>query len=295
MTGLLKITVGDLLDQVASKFPGNEALIDLSKGEKYSYREFQRLVNQMAKGFLKLGLKKGDHIALWSPNRWEWIVSEFAVAKIGAVLVSVDTNIQLQGLEYLLRQSDSKGLILKEGSRGSEYIEMIRKLCPELNNSRPGQLNSSSLPELKHLILISDRSHPGMFLWGEILEMGEEVSEQELTGRQRSIRHDDVVTLLYTSGTTGVPKGVVSTHFGIINTSVASAEIQKLTERDRLCLSMPLAHMFGCVCITLAGISKGSALVIPSETFDPQKVLEAIEKERCTGIYGSPSSSISLM
>lgn len=290
-----RTTVGDLLNEVASKFPDHEALVDISKGVRFSYREFLSVVNRMAKGFLKLGIKKGEHVALWAPNCWEWIVAEFAIAKIGAVLVSVDTNYQTQQLEYLLRQSDSRSLIMTEGLMGSEYIEIIRELCPEVENSNPGQLNSRNLPELKHLILISERSYPGMFRWSDVLGMGMEVSDHELTEQQISSQYDDVVTLLYTSGTTGAPKGVMSPHFGIINTSIASAEIQKLTEKDRLCLSVPLSHMFGCVCIALAGISKGTTLVIPGETFDPQKVLEAIEKERCTGIYGSPSAFISLM
>ncbi len=292
---LLKTTMGNLLNEVASQYAEREALIDLSKGVQWTYREFLDHVNQLAKGLLKIGLKRGDPLALWSPNRWEWIVAEFAVAKIGAVLVSVDTNAQIQQLEYLLKQSDSKALILTPGLKGSEYLEMIQSLCPELGNCLPGHLNAGLLPELKHLILISDRPFSGMFQWADLLEMGKEVSDNQLTQQEQSIQHDDVVTLLYTSGTTGAPKGVMSTHLGLINTSVASAEIQRLTEKDRLCLSVPLSHMFGCICITLAGICKGSTLVIPSETFDPRKVLEAIEREKCTAIYGSPTAMIALM
>ncbi len=292
---LLRTTISNLLDDVVSTFPENEALVDISKGIRLTYGEFLNRVNELAKGFLKLGIKKGDHLALWAPNRWEWIVTEFAIAKIGAILVSVDTNYQAQQLDYLLKQSDSRALIMTEGLKGSEYLEMVRHLCPELSDSTPGQLNSRALPELKHLILISERSEPNMFKWKAIMEIGMDVSDELLTERQRSCRYDDVVTLLYTSGTTGAPKGVMSTHFGIINTSVASAEIQRLTEKDRLCLSVPLSHMFGCVCITLAGISKGTTLIIPSETFDPRKILEAIQKERCTAIYGSPSAFIAMM
>jgi len=292
---LEKITIGDLLDEVASKFPDNEALIDIPKGKRYFYREFLRVVNELAKGFLKLGLEKGDHIALWSPNRSEWIITEFAIAKIGAVLVSVDTNCTLQQLEYLLKQSDSKSLIMAEGLKASEYVDMIRQLCPGIEHSVAGELNCSALPELKNLILISDRPRAGMFSWRDILEMGGDVSDHVLSEQQRSCRPDDVVTLLYTSGTTGAPKGVMSMHCGIVNTTLASAENQKLTEKDRLCLSVPLSHMFGCVCIVLAGVSKGATLVIPSETFDSHKILEAIEKERCTTVYGSPSAFVGLM
>jgi fatty-acyl-CoA synthase len=295
MTELLKITVGDLLDRTASAFPENEALVDIPSGGRYSYRDFLGVVNQLAKGFLRLGLKQGDHVALLAQNRSEWIITEFAIAKIGAVLVSVDTNCQPQQLDYLLKQSDSQTLIITAGMKGVEYIEMIHQLCPEVNNSVPGRLNCHAFPRLKNLILISDQLYPGFICWREILEMGKDVSDSVLAEQQQSCHYDDVVTLLYTSGTTGAPKGVMSTHFGIINTSLTSAENQRLTKKDRLCLSVPLSHMFGCVCITLASIIKGGAIVIPSETFNSEEILGAIEKERCTSIYGSPSSFIALM
>lgn len=144
---LLKTTIGELLEKVVSRFPKNEALVDISKGVRLTYKEFLNFVNQLAKGFIKLGIKKGDHLALWSPNRWEWIVTEFAIAKVGAVLVSVDTNAQRQQLEYLLTQSDSKALIMAEGLKASEYLEIIRQL--------------PDLPELKHFVLMADQTPLG--------------------------------------------------------------------------------------------------------------------------------------
>jgi fatty-acyl-CoA synthase len=184
---------------------------------------------------------------------------------------------------------------MAEGMKGAEYIDMIHELCPEVKGTSPGKLNSKALPELKNIILVSDRASAGMFLWKEILDMGKGVPDKMLAERQVSCQKDHIVTILYTSGTTGAPKGVMSTHFGIINTTLASANNQKITEKGRLCLSVPLSHMFGCVCVTLASVIKGAALVIPSETFDPPKILEAIEREQCTAIYGSPGAFIALM
>jgi fatty-acyl-CoA synthase len=292
---LVRKTVGDLFDEVALKFPEKEALVDFPQGKRYSYKELLVVVNQTAKGFLKLGLKQGDHLALWSPNRLEWTITQFAMAKIGVVLISIDINCKLDQLEYLLRQSDSKSFVMAEGIKGSEYIDMIHQLCPEIEKVSPGQLNCRALPDLQNIILMSDRTSGGMFQWKEILEMGKDIPDRMLAERQGSCREDHTVTILYTSGTTGAPKGVMSSHYGIINTTMASAENQRLTEKDRLCLSVPLSHMFGCVCVTLASMIKGATLVIPAETFDPSKVLDAIERERCTAVYGSPSAFIALM
>ena len=292
---MLRITIGDLFDEVASRFPARDALIDIPKGRRYSYRELLAIVNQLARGFLKLGIGYGEHLALWTPNISEYVITELAAVKIGAVLVSVDTNAQPRQLEYLLRQSDSPSLIMSEGVKGAEYTGMIRQLCPEIDSSEPGRLDCPALPELRHLIVISDQTCPGMHTWEEVLELGRDVPDLLLSERQSSCREDDVVTLLYTSGTTGAPKGVMSTHVGIINTTLASAENQRLTEKDRLCLSVPLAHMFGCICVTLAAVIKGATVIIPAETFDPGKVLEAITKERCTAIYGSPGAFIAMM
>ncbi|MBE0602716.1 MAG: AMP-binding protein, partial [Deltaproteobacteria bacterium] len=186
-------------------------------------------------------------------------------------------------------------LILAEASKGADYIATIRRLCPEIDGSEPGRLECRALPELRRLILIADRGLRGMLTWNGLLDAGSAVPDDLLAERQRSCTPDDVATLLYTSGTTGLPKGVMSTHTGIITTTLASADNQRLTEADRLCLSVPLSHMFGCVCVTLAAVVKGAAIVIPSEGFAPKQVLAAIADERCTAIYGSPGSFIAMM
>jgi fatty-acyl-CoA synthase len=291
----IRKTVADLLDEAGSRFPQNEALVDCATGKRFSYQELLQWVNRLAKGLLKIGMKKGDHVALWSPNRWEWIITEWALAKIGAVLVSIDTNAQLRQVEYLLSQSDAKLLVMAEGQEGSEYLERIDQLCPEIEHSLPGRFHCMNLPELRNVILFGDRPRRGMLPWKEVLERGKDSPDQQLYDRQRSGHEEDVATLLYTSGTTGAPKGVMSTHFGIVHTTLASAENQRLTEQDRLCLSVPLSHMFGCVCIALAAVGKGATLIIPSRFSDPLSVLDAVEKERCTALYGSPGSFIAMM
>ncbi len=295
MEALSRMTIGDLFDAVASRLPDKESLVDIPKKTRYSYRELQRIVNRAAKGFMKLGIAKGEHLAIWTPNRSEYIIAELAAAKIGAILVSIDTNAQPQQLEYLLGQSDSQTLILAEGSNGADYVATIRRLCPEIDRALPGRLDCRALPELRRLILIADRRLTGMLTWNDVIESGSAVPDLLLAERQRSCHEDDVATLLYTSGTTGAPKGVMSTHTGIITTTLASADNQRLTEEDRLCLSVPLSHMFGCVCVTLAAVAKGAAIVIPSEGFDPKGVLKAITDERCTAIYGSPGLFIAMM
>ncbi len=295
MEALSSMTVGDLFDAVASRFPDREALVDIPGGKRYSYRELQRIVTRLAGGFLKLGIAKGEHLAIWTPNRSEYIIAELAAVKIGAVPVSIDTNAQPQQLEYLLRQSDSQTLILAEGFKGTDTIAAIRRLCPEIDRRKAGRLECRTLPELRRIIAIADRPLPGMLAWNDVIESGSAVPDLLLTERQRSCHADDVATLLYTSGTTGAPKGVMSTHAGIINTTLASADNQRLTEEDRLCLSVPLSHMFGCICVTLAAVVKGAAIVIPSEGFDPKSVLKAIADERCTAIYGSPGLFIAMM
>jgi fatty-acyl-CoA synthase len=290
-----RMTVGDLFDAAASRFPDREALVDIPGGRRYSYRELRRIVTRLAGGFLKLGIAKGEHLALWTPNRAEYIITELAAVKIGAVPVSIDTNAQPQQLEYLLRQSDSQTLILAEGLNGTDFIATIRRLCPEIDRSEPGRLECRALPELRRLVAIADRRPPGMFTWNDVLESGSDAPGLRLAERQRSCHKDDIATLLYTSGTTGAPKGVMSTHAGIIATTLASADNQRLTEEDRLCLSVPLAHMFGCICVTLAAVAKGAAIVIPAEGFDPKSALAAIANEKCTAIYGSPGLFIAML
>ncbi|MGB9803484.1 AMP-binding protein, partial [Desulfofundulus sp.] len=286
-----RITVGDLLDRAAALYPDNEALVYADRDLRYTYRQFQEVCNRAARGLMALGIKRGEHIAVWATNIPEWVVLQFASAKIGAVLVTVNTNYKVRELEYLLRQSDATTLILISGTRESNYIEMLHELCPELNHCLPGRLNAKKFPMLRNVVFIGDEEHPGMYTWEQVLGMAELISEQELAARQASLDPDDVINMQYTSGTTGFPKGVMLTHNNLVKNAESVAECMNFTSRDRLCIPVPFFHCFGCVLGTLTCVVSGATMV-PLESFNPVRVLETVEKERCTALHGVPTMFI---
>ncbi|MBM7855690.1 fatty-acyl-CoA synthase [Desulfohalotomaculum tongense] len=291
MQKLDKVTVGQLLEQVARMYPDNEALVYNDRDLRYSYREFNRLCRVVARGLMAMGIKKGDHIAVWATNVPEWVLLQFAVGKMGAVLVTVNTNYKTFELKYLLEQSDSTSLFMAAGTKTSSYIDMIYELCPELKESKPGQLNSDNLPLLKNVVLLGAENYPGMFNWSDLLAMAEQVSEEELDARMASLDPDDVINMQYTSGTTGFPKGVMLSHTNVVGNARSIAQCLKFTYRDRLCIPVPFFHCFGCVLGTLTCVVSGATMV-PVERFNPQVVLEVIEKERCTAVHGVPTMFI---
>lgn len=291
MADLLHVTMGDLLDEVVSKQGDQEGVIYPEKDLKWTYRQFREECNQAAKGLMQLGLKKGDHLAIWATNHPEWLVTQFATGKMGAVLITVNTNYRTQELEYLLRQSDTETLILMKEFKGADYVEMLYEICPELADSEPGQLCSERLPKLKNVIFLGEERKPGMFLWSDLLQMGERLADSVLAERQASLHPDDVINMQYTSGTTGFPKGVMLTHHNIINNGRNIAECMKLTPEDRMCIPVPFFHCFGCVLGILACVNAGSTMV-PVIQFDPLTVLRIVEAEKCTALHGVPTMFI---
>ena len=287
----IKTTIGDLLDSMAEKYPLNDALVYVEEGRRYNYREFNRACRDVAKGLMKLGLEKGDHVAIWATNVPEWVLAQFSTGKMGAVLVTVNTNYKVFELEYLLRQSDAKALILIDGWRDSDYVAMVRELCPELADSPKGQLNSERLPMLKTVIHIGENTPEGMLNWNEMVEAGLDITDEELDARQRSLEPDDVINMQYTSGTTGFPKGVMLTHWNLIGNARSLADCLNFTHKDRLCIPVPLFHCFGCVLGTLTCVVSGATMV-PLTAYNPVKVLEVIEAERCTAVHGVPTMFI---
>ncbi|MFZ5632514.1 MAG: AMP-binding protein [Bacillota bacterium] len=286
-----KITIGGLVDGMASRFPNNDALVYPDLGIRYSYEQFRQVCNRAAKGFMKLGLNKGDKISIWANNVPEWVIAQFSTGKMGAVLVTVNTNYRAFELDYLLKQSDSTTLVLIAGIVGNEYLDMVYELCPELKECRPGELKSAKLPLLKNVIFIGKEKHPGMFTWDEVMAMADGVSDEELMARQASLDPHDVINMQYTSGTTGFPKGVMLTHTNLIGNALSLAECMAFSEKDRLCIPVPFFHCFGCVLGTLTCVVSGAAM-IPVVAFKAQKVLETVEKERCTALHGVPTMFI---
>ncbi|HEU0264097.1 MAG TPA: AMP-binding protein [Geobacterales bacterium] len=291
MAELLNVTVGGLLDQIAARYPENDALVYSERGLRYSYRQFNDLCRQVAKGLLRLGVKKGDNVSVWAYNVPEWVVLQFATAKIGAVLVTVNTNYKSAELEYLLRQSDTSTLFLVRSFKDTDYIATLNEVVPELPTSKPGELSSSRLPLLKRVLFIGDGSPAGMLNFSTLLDLAKEISDSELAAVEQSLDPHDVINMQYTSGTTGFPKGVMLTHYNIVNNGFNIGECMKFTDQDRLCIPVPFFHCFGCVLAVMACVTHGSTMV-PVEIFDPIKVLQTIEKERCTAVHGVPTMFI---
>ena len=291
MSQAIDVTMGKLLDDIAERYPDNEALVYHERGLRYTYREFNEVCRQVAKGLLKLGVRKGDNISIWAFNVPEWVILQFASAKIGAILVTVNTSYKSAELEYILQQSDSMALFMVKSFKDTDYVATVGEVVPELASSKAGQLNSSRLPFLKKVVFIGEETPAGMLNFSRIIEMGTEVSNQELAAVETSLDRHETINMQYTSGTTGFPKGVMLTHYNVINNGFNIGECMKLTEKDRLCIPVPFFHCFGCVLGVMACVTHGTTMV-PVEVFDPLKVLQIIEKEKCTAVHGVPTMFI---
>ncbi|AUS14025.1 AMP-binding protein [Bacillus stercoris] len=291
MAELIHSTIGRLLEQTAEAHPHRDAVVYPDRNIRYTYAQFDSLCRQTAKGLMRMGIGKGDHVAIWASNIPEWLAVQFATAKIGAVLVTVNTNYQAHELDYLLKQSDATALIIMDSYRGTSYPDIVNSLIPELQEAKPGQLKSERYPFLKTLIYIGNKRLPGLYQWDDIEILAKTVTDAELEARMNSLDKDDVINMQYTSGTTGFPKGVMLTHFNVINNAANIAECMALSAQDRMCIPVPFFHCFGCVLGVLACVSVGAAM-IPVPEFDPVTVLKTVEKEKCTALHGVPTMFI---
>jgi fatty-acyl-CoA synthase len=294
----LKTTIGDLLDSQTERYGEGEALVNVEAGTRFTYREFKAECDRVARGLMALGIEKGQHVGIWATNYSEWVVAQFATAKIGAVLVTVNPSYRTHELEYVLKQSEADALILIGQFRTSDYVGMTNEVMPELKDSAPGELRSSTLPYMRNVIFISPPSAPetktpdGMWSWKDVREKCSEISKADLANRQASCDPNDTINIQYTSGTTGNPKGAMLTHYNLVANGYYTGEGMKFTGEDRLCIPVPFYHCFGCVLGNLACVTHGSTMVIPSEYFEPLKVLEAVQQEKCTALHGVPTMFI---
>jgi len=291
-TPLIGETIGVHFDDAAERWSGRDALIVRQQDVCWSYGELKAKVDAFAAGLLALGLSPGDRVSIWSPNNAEWVVTQFATAKAGLILVNINPAYRLSELDYALNKVGCKAIVTADSFKTSDYIGMLRELAPEIDRSAPGKLQTKRLPQLTTLIRIGDDEKRGFLRFDDVLGMGGERHRKRLAELAPKLQFDDPINIQFTSGTTGAPKGATLTHHNILNNGFFIGEAQRLTDRDRVCIPVPLYHCFGMVLGNLACITHGAAMVYPSEGFDPLASLEAVEAERCTALYGVPTMFI---
>lgn len=288
---LLELTLGSLLEKQAKSYPNQEAVVYPEHDFRINYKEFNEQVDKAAKAFLSIGVKKGDHVAMWSDNKYEWLITQFATAKIGAVLVTVNTNYQTRELEYLLKHSDTKVLVMDSKYRNTSYIKVLTDVCPNIIQSKKDNINSVKLPYLDNVIVLGDEAPDFAFKWDEFIAKEKEVTNDELVKAKSLLHFNDVINMQYTSGTTGFPKGVMLSHHNILNNANQIGKRMNLTHEDRMCIPVPFFHTFGCVLGILTAVASGATMVIV-EQFDAEEVLKAVSEEQCTALHGVPTMFI---
>ena len=287
-------TLGEVLREKARENPNNEFLIYADRNLRFTYAEFDKRVDNFAKGLLGMGLKKGDHVGIWATNVPDWNTVLFACARLGLVAITVNTAYKIHELEYVLKQSDMVCLCVIDGWRDSDYIAIVNELVPELKTSQRGSINSEKFPLLKYVVYVGQQKHRGMYSFNEILLLGQHSDDTEFRKVESSLNCHDAVNIQYTSGTTGFPKGVMLSHRNILNNGLGIGDNQRLSEKDIVCLPVPLFHCFGLVLGMMAILTHGSTAAI-IEWFDPLLVLATIQKEKCTAAYGVPTMFIAVL
>lgn len=292
---LVNMTIPEQLERTVSRFGHREALVFHDKGIRLSYYEFDCEVKKLAAGLLALGLAKGDRVGIWSPNRLEWVLTQFATSCVGLILVNINPAYRLSELEYVLNKVGCKALISAKAFKTSDYVGMLRKLAPELESCRPGQLRSSKLPNLQSIVVMDDIQEPGMLSFPDLMQLGGVDQEIRLKAINKTLCPDEAINIQFTSGTTGLPKGATLSHNNIVNNARFVVDRIRLQEVDRLAIPVPLYHCFGMVMGVLGAVSCGAAMIFPSESFNVSNTLDALADERCTAVYGVPTMFLAML
>ena len=291
MYQLSERTLGDWLEHWAQVSPDKEYIVYSDRDMRFTWKQFNERVDDMARGLIAIGVTKGTHVGLWAQNVPDWLTFLYACAKIGAVCITVNTNYKQNELEYLCKDSDMHTLCLTDGTWESNYVDMAYTMLPELRECQRGHLESKRFPKLKNVVYIGQEKYRGMYNTAEILLLGENTDDDEFMRLRKSVNCHDVVNMQYTSGTTGFPKGVMLTHYNIANDGFLTGEHMKFTQDDKLCVCVPLFHCFGVVLATMNCLTHGCTEVLV-ERFDPLVTLASVHKERCTALYGVPTMFI---
>ncbi|KAJ8384720.1 hypothetical protein AAFF_G00199260 [Aldrovandia affinis] len=293
---LLTCTVGQSLQNATERWPDREAMVFLQQGVRKTFAQFQQDVDQAAAGLLALGLKKGDRLGMWGPNIYEWILFQFATAKAGIILVSVNPAYQLQEVEFALQKVRCSAIVCPTQFKTQMYCDMLRQICPEMETATPGGLKSAKLPDLR-LVIVTDSRQPGMLHVDDVMQAGDSRHRQELEDLQKTLSFDDPINIQFTSGTTGKPKGATLSHHNIVNNAyfIGMRVGYHWRPQVRVCVPVPMYHCFGSVGGGMTMAAHGSTLVFPSTGYDGRANLEAIEKERCSWVYGTPTMYIDML
>lgn len=289
---LLQLSIGTMLDRTAAAFPTHPALVTRHTGERFTWAELHAEVERLARALMAIGIEKGDRVGIWATNRTEWVLTQFATAKIGAILVNLNIRYRAHEVEYALRQSECQTLILIRGFHDCDYVESLFSIAPSLATGRSGALQADELPHLSNVIFVGDDPPPSMLPWQELMAKADETSVERLRQREASLSCHDGINIQYTSGTTGFPKGATLSHYNVVNNGLLISDTMKLTERDSICIPVPFYHCFGMVLANMSCLASGAAMVVPSESFDPLETLRTVQEERCTAIYGVPTMFI---
>lgn len=290
---LINETFPDVLDRICEEFPNQYAFKYTELDYTRTYPEFRDDVDTLAKAFLAMGVKKGDHVAIWATNVPQWFLTFWAASKIGAVVVTVNSAYKIHEAEYLLSQSDTHTLVMIDGFKDSDYVKIINEICPELKDSKPGELNSERLPRLKNVISVESKQ-PGCFTWEDTFELAKNVPDSVLESVRKTISKDDVCNMQYTSGTTGFPKGVMLTHYNVVNNGKAIGDCMDLSTNDKMMIQVPMFHCFGMVLAMTASMTHGVTMS-PITAFSPRKSLHCINQEKITCFHGVPTMFIAML